>query len=231
MDKNYNTIADYYSRAFKNFGDTPAGLAWQSTESMNTRFKIMAELIKRNGFQAERGSLLDFGCGTGKFLEYLGQHYVGIYPLVTEYLGVDSNAEIIKYCKDYKFKINPVATSLQPFIQENNPLPYSFRSLNILTEDVPDVDYCVINGVFTVKDSLPWDEMWSFFTQTIDKLFKRTKVGMAFNLMSTNVDWQREDLFHVSLDKLTEYLAKNLSRNFVIRNDYKLYEYTTYVFK
>ena len=45
------------------------------------------------------------------------------------------------------------------------------------------------------------------------------------------VDWERDDLFHVSIDELGWFLKNNLSRNFVIRNDYKLYEYTTYVYK
>jgi hypothetical protein len=34
-----------------------------------------------------------------------------------------------------------------------------------------------------------------------------------------------------SLDELGWFLKNNLSRNFTIRNDYKLYEYTVYVYK
>jgi hypothetical protein len=49
--------------------------------------------------------------------------------------------------------------------------------------------------------------------------------------MSKNVDWEREDLFHVSLDLVSDFLCKNLTRNYIIRNDYGLYEYTVYVLK
>jgi len=45
------------------------------------------------------------------------------------------------------------------------------------------------------------------------------------------VDWEREDLFHLSLDSLAGFLVKELGRDFVIRNDYGLYEYTTYVYR
>jgi hypothetical protein len=49
--------------------------------------------------------------------------------------------------------------------------------------------------------------------------------------MSKHVDWEREDLFHLPFDRLTSFLTNRLSRHFVIRHDYGLYEYTTYVYK
>ena len=73
--------------------------------------------------------------------------------------------------------------------------------------------------------------MMEFFTSVIAKLWDKCNKGIAFNLMSKIVDWERDDLFHVSLDELGWFLKNNLSRNFVIRNDYKLYEYTVYVYK
>ena len=54
---------------------------------------------------------------------------------------------------------------------------------------------------------------------------------MSFNFMSKQVDWERDDLFHVSLDEIAWFMKDNLSRNFIIRNDYKLFEYTIYVYK
>ena len=41
---------------------------------------------------------------------------------------------------------------------------------------------------------------------------------------------RRDDLFHLPLDLLAEFLDTLLSRHFVIRNDYGLYEYTVYVY-
>ena len=73
--------------------------------------------------------------------------------------------------------------------------------------------------------------MFSFFSNALSILFKKTKIGIAFNLMSKHVDYEREDLFHVAHDELANFLTKNLSRNYIIRNDYGLYEYTTYLYK
>jgi hypothetical protein len=73
--------------------------------------------------------------------------------------------------------------------------------------------------------------MFDFFKTVIKKLWVKCNKGLSFNLMSKHVDWERDDLFHVSLDELGWFLKDHLSRDFIIRNDYKLYEYTTYVYK
>ena len=49
--------------------------------------------------------------------------------------------------------------------------------------------------------------------------------------MSKNVDWERDDLFHLSHDLLSDFLCRKITRNYIIRNDYGLYEYTVYLFK
>ena len=45
------------------------------------------------------------------------------------------------------------------------------------------------------------------------------------------VDWEKDFLFHLPLDTLAFFLTKELTRNFIIRNDYGLYEYTVYLYK
>ena len=81
------------------------------------------------------------------------------------------------------------------------------------------------------KRSLSFDEMWVYFCKVITLIFNHCNKGFAFNVMSKNVDWEREDLFHLPHDLLTDFLCKKLTRNYIIRNDYGLYEYTVYVFK
>jgi len=107
-----------------------------------------------------------------------------------------------------------------------------YSGLDILkNKDIPNFDYIVCNGPFTEKRDLSQQEMMEFFMSVIKKLWDKCNKGIAFNLMSKHVDWEREDLFHVSIDELGWFLKNNLSRNFIIRNDYGLYEYTTYVYK
>lgn len=49
--------------------------------------------------------------------------------------------------------------------------------------------------------------------------------------MSKQVDWERDDLFHVAFDSLAVFLASEVSRHFLIRHYYELYEYTVYVYR
>jgi hypothetical protein len=54
---------------------------------------------------------------------------------------------------------------------------------------------------------------------------------MAFNVMSKAVDWERDDLFHVSMDRLATLLHGLAGRRIVFRADYGLYEYTAYAYR
>ena len=73
--------------------------------------------------------------------------------------------------------------------------------------------------------------MLDYFKQLVKAVFSKARKGLAFNVMSKDVDWERDDLFHLSFDELSKFLTEEVSRNFVIRNDYGLYEYTVYIYK
>ena len=105
------------------------------------------------------------------------------------------------------------------------------RVYKFIEKNIPKFDYIIINGVFTEKRELSQDEMMDFVKKTLIALWDKCEKGMSFNFMSKQVDWERDDLFHVSLDEIAWFMKDNLSRNFIIRNDYKLFEYTIYVYK
>jgi hypothetical protein len=88
-----------------------------------------------------------------------------------------------------------------------------------------------MNGVFTEKRELTQEEMWDYLKQMLLTIFPLVKRGLAFNVMSKNVQWERDDLFHLSHDVLTDFITKEMSRDYMIRADYQLYEYTTYIYK
>jgi len=198
----YKKIGKYYEKCFKKHGDTPQGLAWPNETDMNLRYRIMCELM-RDG----EGSLLDLGCGTGNLKSFVEAHY----PKV-KYTGADISSVFISHCRE-KY---PDSEWLQ---------------INLIKDDIDQYDYIIMNGIFTVKDSLTQVKMLNFFKLLTSRAFSFARKGIAFNVMSKLVDWEREDLFHVSMDELGGYLAQELSRNFIFRNDYGLYEYTTYVYK
>lgn len=73
--------------------------------------------------------------------------------------------------------------------------------------------------------------MWSFLTSTIERVWPQVRRGIAFNVMSKVVDWERDDLFHVPMDDLARLLHRLSGRNVRFRADYGLYEYTAYAYR
>lgn len=205
--KPYLKIKEHYEECLDKHGDTHLGVDWPNEHDVEKRYKVMLELIKDS---AESCTLLDFGCGTAHLYDYIkGINRNGIL-----YSGLDLSEKFISVCKA-KFP------------------SLDFYTLDILDNNnlIPEFDYIVMNGVFTEKRELYYDEMLSYFKEMIRTIFPKVRKGLAFNVMSKHVDWERDDLFHLPYDELGSFLTKEISRNFVIRNDYGLYEYTVYIYK
>ncbi len=204
----YHSIVAHYENCFAQFGDSPMGLDWSNMPDLVKRYDAMLGVIKNANVPA---SLLDFGCGTAMLYEHLQTKQIAHN---VEYNGLDLSSAFIQHCQR-KFPTQ------------------RFYWLDVMhsPNELPAFDYIVMNGVLTEKRELSFDEMFDYFTKLLTIVFAKSRVGVAFNVMSKHVDWEREDLFHLPMDVLGNFLTKNLSRNFVIRNDYGLYEYTTYVYK
>ena len=206
---NYQSIAKHYNDCFHKHGDSHLGVDWPNFQDTLTRHRVMSEIFLNN----DKATILDFGCGLGHYYEYLKSLHVK-----TKYYGLDINTAMIEHCKD-KY----------PHMQDR------FICTDIhstpSTNKLPLVDYVIANGTFTEKRDLSHQEMSEFFYETLKILWESCDRGMAFNVMSKCVDWERDDLFHLSMDDLGLFLKNNLSSEFSFRFDYGLYEYTAYVYK
>ena len=207
MTRKYMKIVEHYENCLEKFGDNHLGVDWPDQIDADIRYKVMLGIMNDEN---QPVSLLDFGCGAGHLLEFIKSKKISNI----KYTGLDISSRYISLCKE-KFPDT------------------KFICLDILedSDKVPKFDYIVMNGVFTEKRELSFDEMLSYFKRIVEILFKKANIGLAFNMMSKHVDWERDDLFHLPLDLLAEFLTKQVSRHFVIRNDYGLYEYTVYLFK
>ena len=156
-------------------------------------------------------TLLDFGCGLAHLLDYL--HREPRYRHV-QYTGLDLSP---KYLQGAKAR-HPGGTFILLDVLESD-------------ESLPDFDYVIMNGVFNFRGHIPEESMLQYWQQLLSVVFKHCRRGMAFNVMSRLVDWQRDDLFHLSFDAMAQFVGQALSRHFVVRHDYGAYEYTTYVYR
>jgi SAM-dependent methyltransferase len=208
MTGEYRKIVEHYENCLAQYGDTPRGVDWTKEAEVDVRYKVMLEVIRRSDDGAV--SLLDFGCGTSHLYEYILRNNLnGI-----EYSGLDLSEKFIEVSKN-KF---PNINYYQADIIKN-------------TDAIPAFDYIVMNGVLTEKRELSFEEMWEYAQTLLARVFEKARRGVAFNVMAKTVDWERDDLFHLPMDTLASFLVKKLSRNFIIRSDYGLYEYTTYLYR
>jgi SAM-dependent methyltransferase len=206
----YKSIVEHYENCLEKYGDTHLGVDWPNENEMIKRYQVMLNILSFTKQAESELSVLDFGCGTAGLNSYIKENKFNNL----KYFGLDFSSKFIDVAKN-KYPNN------------------IFFCLDILKnkKEIGTFDYSILNGVFTEKRELSFDEMWLYFQEVITKVFQITNKGIAFNVMSKNVEWERDDLFHVPLDLLTSFLSKELSRHFIIRNDYGLYEYTVYLFK
>lgn len=208
MQPRYQTIIDHYEKCLAEHGDCCRGVDWPNAADAETRYRVMLDAIREPA--GTPLTLLDFGCGAAHLYAHLQRRrWTHI-----RYLGVDASPRFIEVSRR-KF----------PEIE--------FLCADVLAEAValPEVDYVVLNGVFTEKRELPFEQMRDYMFQLLERVYSCARRGLAFNVMSHHVDWQRADLFHMPYDVLASFLTARLSRHFVFRADYGLYEYTTYVYR
>ncbi len=205
---NYHQITTCTESYFTRLGDSPLGMGWPNADDAVKRYDVMLGVIRPTDQASVR--LLDFGCGAGHLYEHLQQQERSDI----DYRGIDLSEQFIRLCH-----------SKHPHVD--------FRCVDVLEhpEQLPESDYTIINGVFTSRCEMSFDEMFAFVQRLLRLLFSRCRRGLAFNAMSKQVDWERDDLFHLPLDVMAQFVCRDLSRHFVIRNDYGLYEYTTYVYR
>jgi len=204
----YRRLIAHYEDCLDRHGDTHLGVDWPNAEDAETRYRVMLGLIREPADVPV--SLLDFGCGAGHLLDFIRRNRLETIA----YQGLDASPKFIALCQR-KFPGVP------------------FLAIDFLTDriGVNPVDYIVLNGVLTEKREMTDREMRAYMEALITALWPFAGRGLAFNVMSTQVDWQRDDLFHVPFDDMADFVTARLSGHFQFRQDYGLYEYTTYVYR
>lgn len=205
----YMSIVRMHEVLLDKHGDNYLGVGWtKGKQYADLRYKIMLGVIRPAPNVPVQ--LLDFGCGASHLYEYIVS--TGIPGI--QYSGLDLSPKYVS-----------LSRSKHPHI--------TYYQSDLMNPDVtiPFFDYIIINGVFTGKGSLSHSDMFEYWQTLVPRVFHFARVGIAFNVMSKYVEWERDDLFYLPLDVVASTVNGKLSRHFVIRHDYVLYEYTVYVYK
>jgi SAM-dependent methyltransferase len=205
------------------------------TEDLRRIERHYAELVRRHGASPEAAQwsdertqrtrlavlgevadlrtakVLDFGCGTGALLAYLEEE-IGFEG---EYVGYDLAAPAIE-----------LATELRPSGR--------FERRDVFEEGVAeDFDYILISGVFNNRTS----DGWGLMTGVLGALWPHARRGLAFNAMSTYVDFQDDHLWYADPAEVFAWCKRELSPAVTLRHDYQVkpgvipFEFSVYVYE
>ncbi len=195
-------VKKYYAERFKSYGLTSKGVDWNGAEGHHKRFEVALEGGLKSG-----DSILDVGAGYGAFYDFLKKRLENF-----EYCGVEMVEEMVDA------------------LRSKTSCTFSGNFLDI---EIPrDFDWVVALGTFHVKtEKIRSNEWWSEFVKpAIEKMYRLCKKGIIFSILPFNVEYRYRRLFYPRANLFFKFLD-SLSKNYVLRRDYGLYEITVYVYK
>ena len=212
MRKDSEILTSRFAASMARAGITPVGIGWPNAPELASRFEVLFSGLDMSSFSRDRPlRLLDLGCGPGFLLDWLSIN--GLIDMV-DYTGVDVTELTMHHARTrwpkHRFLLRDLRDS--PFA------PNSF-------------DYCIICGVFTARYENSYTQMLNLVTDTILSVWPSTTMGLAFNVMSKHVDWERDDLFHWPLDDIMAFCKEKLSRHVSLRLDYGPWETSAIVMR
>jgi hypothetical protein len=202
IKKTLTKIKDLYEGNLSQHGVSSKAVGWKDQESQLLRFEKLVEVIPGG---TDSYTVADWGCGYAAMYDFLREKKPGC----KKYNGYDISADMLHKARE----LHP-ADDLE-----------LIQSADVSTS----ADYTFVSGTFNVKFSES-DEAWStHIKETLQKLAVKTTRGLAFNLLTTYVDWKQENLFYADPMEFFDFCKKNLSRKVTLIHDYPLYEWTMLV--
>lgn len=208
MDPITAGLKAHYQRTFAEHGCTPAGVDWGTDESVRRRNHAMLQLIRNDLDQPVKPSLLDVGCGYAGLLEQANRDGVAM-----DYHGID----VVPEMTDAAMQRHPSA---------------AFRTIDLFEiEDDERYDYLICNGILTQKLDASQLEMQAYAKRLITRLYHHCRRGIAFNVMSSRVNYMADNLFYWSPLESLAFCSGELSSSVGLDHHYLPYEYTAYVYR
>lgn len=217
MDKITGLFAEHYARTFAAFGATPKGVDWNAEEDVRVRYAKMLDVMRKD-FLPPGGapSLLDVGCGWGGLYAYAKENGADV-----EYTGIELVQPMVDYAQ-------------QSFLEGKFICGDIFK-----TSFEHQFDFVVSSGILTLKVSATIPEMERFTKHLIHRMYSLCRHGIAFNMMSTRVNYMAPHLYYQNPAEMLSYCLSEVSPRVRLDHGYsslgsglrRLYEFTVYVYK
>jgi cyclopropane fatty-acyl-phospholipid synthase-like methyltransferase len=181
----------HYRELYRRFGPSHQAVQWSSRETQERRFDILCDLI------APEDAVIDVGSGLGDLLGYLRRKK----DFSGRYLGLDVVPEFVEHAS-------------QAHAADARA---SFAELDVTGQPLPGgYDVIVASGIFNNR----LQDNWAFLIASIEKMFAVASKAVAFNALSTYVDYQDAGLYYCDPLRLFDHLKRHVASKVTLRHDY-----------
>lgn len=202
-----NPLIRHYQERLARHGPSPQAVQYADTATQYARFAVLYEV------DPEMHSVLDYGCGLADFCHFLRQQ-----GNQARYRGLEQVPEFVELSNS-ALATDPLAeVHLADIVNDAPPQGY---------------EYAVLSGVFNNR----MDDNWGFMTAVLERMFAACTKGIAFNAMTTFVDYEDDGLYYADPFEVLRFCKLELGGHPVLRHDYALrsggfpFEYAIYLYK
>jgi hypothetical protein len=200
-------VRNLYSDNLAEHGIDSRSVGWPDPEAQLLRFRKLAHVIYADR-PSGRITVNDWGCGYGAMFAFLDA-LPGVE--LDRYVGYDVSTEMLDAAREHV--TDPRAEWAHG------------------SEVTKDADYSFVSGTFNVRMEAS-DELWGEYVRSVLRtLHARSRRGFAFNLLTSYVDWRKDDLFYADPGEYFSFCRQELSRYVTLLHDYPLYEWTIAVLR
>lgn len=217
MNKISSLLKSYHTDVFSKHGATARGVDWNDETELLHRYQKMLQVLDMDFYSGPGSpSLLDVGCGWGGLAATIKD-----LGLAVDYHGIDVVEAMVQHGRT------------------KHP-EFTFSSGDILeTSGSEEYDFLVCNGILTQKHDFTIPDMERYAKEVISRMFALCRHGIAFNMMSTRVNFTVGNLYYQNPVELLGWLLTEVSPRVVLDHGYsslasgvgKYYDFTVYVYK
>ena len=197
----HQRLEDYYAPLLKEFGDQYRAVGWVTEHLQTIRFEVMSAVGDIRG-----ASILDVGCGVGHYLDWLNAN-----GFVGDYIGLEVQEPMVEIARKNHPKESFPRASFEFGDFLNNPAEY-------------EADYVVASGIFPLADL-------ELLRLTVEAMFDRARIGVAFNCLSAFTPRREPDHFMFADPVEIFQFCTTLTKVLLFRHDYLPQDFTVFLYK
>ena len=189
-------INTQYSNRFEQFGPTPRGVFWVSTERQEKRFDIILKEIQKISPKQKVLDIADIGCGYGSFADYLLRK---LSRRDFRYEGIDINLDLIEHC-------------FGKFSEDN-------LRFAIGRGPSSSKDFIIMSGTYnlaTTKNVSLWEQ---YLFGCLSECWNCTKTAMIFNLQTSKTSKiTTQNIYYAKTSDIIEFCVAKLGPTRITRD-------------